>query len=203
MLCNRDISVRIRIRGSVPLTYGSGFGPGSCFFRQWLTRCQKNKIFRKIKVFLTIFALWWKDRDSDPEAHRYTDSTDQNPDPDLQRWYDECDKNNLRSKFIVLTLLTGSRTNEWNILNIYHFSLSPSSPFAANGWGWTPLKDSKKPILCRVIGPRLVRICQLSVSAGQLAELCVQHSGYLHAGLVWKLLNIVLGFRWRLYSQNS
>jgi hypothetical protein len=43
-----------------------------------------------------------------------------------------------------------------------------------------PLKDSKKPILCGVIGPRLVRICQLSVSAGQLAELCVHTAGYLH-----------------------
>ncbi len=35
----RDILVRIRIRGSVPLTYGSG----SCFFRLWLTRCQQKK----------------------------------------------------------------------------------------------------------------------------------------------------------------
>ncbi len=43
--------------------------------------------------------------------------------------------------------------------------------------GWTPLKDSKNPILCGVIGPRRVRICQLSVSAGQLAELCVHTAG--------------------------
>ncbi len=37
----RDILLGIWIRRSVLLTYGSG----SCFFRQWLTRCQKTKIF--------------------------------------------------------------------------------------------------------------------------------------------------------------
>ncbi len=36
-----DILVRIRIRGSVPLTYGSSFGSGSSFFHQWHSRCQK------------------------------------------------------------------------------------------------------------------------------------------------------------------
>jgi hypothetical protein len=38
----RDFIVRTRFRitGSVPLIYGSG--SGSCFFRQWLTRCKKN-----------------------------------------------------------------------------------------------------------------------------------------------------------------
>jgi hypothetical protein len=36
-----DIFVQIRIRGSVPLTYGSG----SYFFRQWLTRCQQKISF--------------------------------------------------------------------------------------------------------------------------------------------------------------
>jgi hypothetical protein len=30
----RDILVRIRIRGSVPLTNGYGSGSGSCYFRQ-------------------------------------------------------------------------------------------------------------------------------------------------------------------------
>jgi hypothetical protein len=35
----RDILVRIRIRGSVPRTFGSG--SGSCSFRQEPTRCQK------------------------------------------------------------------------------------------------------------------------------------------------------------------
>jgi hypothetical protein len=37
----RDILVRVRIRGSVPLTYGYGSG----FFRQWLTRCQQKVSF--------------------------------------------------------------------------------------------------------------------------------------------------------------
>ncbi len=76
----------------------------------------------EIKVSLTVFALWWKDRDPDPdpEARRHTDSMDQGPDP--QCWYAECDKNYLRSKIDVPTL-TSSRINEWNILNIYNFSL--------------------------------------------------------------------------------
>ncbi len=33
----RDILVRIRIRLFVPLSYG--YGPGSCSFRRWLSRC--------------------------------------------------------------------------------------------------------------------------------------------------------------------
>jgi hypothetical protein len=43
----RDIIVRTRIwiHGSVPLTYGLLSGYGSCFFRQWLTRCQKISFF--------------------------------------------------------------------------------------------------------------------------------------------------------------
>ncbi len=36
-----DIMVRIRIRGSVPLTNRSG----SCYFRQWSSRWQQQKIF--------------------------------------------------------------------------------------------------------------------------------------------------------------
>jgi hypothetical protein len=46
-------SVNIRICGfvPVPLTYGSG--SGSCFFRQWLTRCQqKNNFLSKCFCFL-------------------------------------------------------------------------------------------------------------------------------------------------------
>ncbi len=45
-------TVRIRIRGSVPLTYGSG----SCFFRQWLTRCQQKIIF-----FQRFFAYYYQE----------------------------------------------------------------------------------------------------------------------------------------------
>ncbi len=54
----------------------------------------------------------------------------------------------LDQKLIVLTLLTGSRTNEWNILNIYNFSLSPSSLFAANVDGVGPLLRIQKNQFC-------------------------------------------------------
>jgi hypothetical protein len=47
----RDKMVRIRIRGSVPLTYGSGSESksdswsGSCSFHQWFSRCQQKRSF--------------------------------------------------------------------------------------------------------------------------------------------------------------
>jgi hypothetical protein len=40
-----DIFVWIRIRGSMPLTNGSGFGSGSCYFRHCPSRCQQKTIF--------------------------------------------------------------------------------------------------------------------------------------------------------------
>ncbi len=40
VLLIRDISVRIRIRGSVPLTNGSRFGSWSWYVRQWPSRSQ-------------------------------------------------------------------------------------------------------------------------------------------------------------------
>jgi hypothetical protein len=40
----RHILVRIRIRGSVPLTKGYGSGSGFCYYRQWASRRQ-NKNF--------------------------------------------------------------------------------------------------------------------------------------------------------------
>jgi hypothetical protein len=46
----RDMFVRIRIRGSVPLTNGSG----SCYFRHWPRRRQPKKF---ISVFL-LFSFW-------------------------------------------------------------------------------------------------------------------------------------------------
>jgi hypothetical protein len=59
-----DILVRIRIRGSMPLTYRSG----SCYFRHWPwryiyiifkdKRSKKSHKAVRIKVVLTIFA-WW------------------------------------------------------------------------------------------------------------------------------------------------
>ncbi len=39
----REILVRIRIRGSIPLTNGSGFG--SCYFRQWPSRRPQKNFF--------------------------------------------------------------------------------------------------------------------------------------------------------------
>ena len=52
MLWISDILVRNRIRGSVPLTFGSG----SCFFRQRLTRCQQKKfVFKSFFCLLTYF----------------------------------------------------------------------------------------------------------------------------------------------------
>ena len=39
------VLLRIRISGSVLLSYGYGSGSGSCSFRQWLSRCQPKKIF--------------------------------------------------------------------------------------------------------------------------------------------------------------
>ncbi len=44
---SRDILVRIRIRGSVSLTNGFGFGSGSesCYFRHWPSRWQLKIIF--------------------------------------------------------------------------------------------------------------------------------------------------------------
>ncbi len=71
MLWIREILVRIRIRGSVPLTNGSG----SCFILQRLTCSLQKIIFFKVfsfyflKVhwfFLLFFACWWKDPDPGP-----------------------------------------------------------------------------------------------------------------------------------------
>jgi hypothetical protein len=57
----RDILVRIRIPGSVPLTNGSG--SESCFFRQRPSRNRQKYLYKtvEIKVFLTIFA-WYESR---------------------------------------------------------------------------------------------------------------------------------------------
>ncbi len=46
--------IRIRIRGSMPLTSGSGsgFGSGSCYFRTWPSRCQQ-----KTNFWLNFFCL--------------------------------------------------------------------------------------------------------------------------------------------------
>jgi hypothetical protein len=99
------IRTRIWICGSMPLTYGSGFGSGSCYFRHWLTRSRQKTNFKKkffclllfegtfasffkdkkskislkavgIKVFLPIYAWWYKA--SDPDLYLWL----MNPDPD-------------------------------------------------------------------------------------------------------------------------
>ncbi len=58
----RDILVPFRIRGSVPLTYGSGFGSGSwsCFFRQWPSRWQQKIFFFSSKFFAYLRKKWWR-----------------------------------------------------------------------------------------------------------------------------------------------
>ncbi len=72
-----DILVWIRIRGSMPLTNGSGFGSGSCYFHHWSSRCQQKTVW--IKVFLTIFACQLKDPDPDLDSYLCL----MNPDSDL------------------------------------------------------------------------------------------------------------------------
>ncbi len=44
--------IRIWIRGSMPLTNGSGSGFGSCYFRHWPSRCKQ-----KANLFLKVFGL--------------------------------------------------------------------------------------------------------------------------------------------------
>ncbi len=53
-----DIVVRIRIRGSTPLTNGSGFGSGSCHFRHWPSRRQqKTNFFIEVWSFSAYYLL--------------------------------------------------------------------------------------------------------------------------------------------------
>ncbi len=54
-----DILVWIRIRGSMPLTNGSGFGSGSgsCYFRHWLSRRQQKTNLKK-KFFCLLGTFW-------------------------------------------------------------------------------------------------------------------------------------------------
>ncbi len=60
--------IRIRIRGSGPLTNGSGSGCGSCYFRQWPSRHQQ-KTNLKLKFFCLLlfegtFTSFFKDKRS-------------------------------------------------------------------------------------------------------------------------------------------
>jgi hypothetical protein len=49
-----DILVRIRIRGSMPLTNGYGSGSGSCYFSHWPQDANKKLIFSQ---FFCLFLL--------------------------------------------------------------------------------------------------------------------------------------------------
>ncbi len=53
-----DILVWIRIRGSMPLTNGSGSGSGSCYFRHWPSRCQHKTNF--LTQFFLLVTFWRK-----------------------------------------------------------------------------------------------------------------------------------------------
>ncbi len=98
--CLESADPRIR---TLPLTYG--YGSGSCFFRQWLTKCQQKTIFfskyfclllfegtftsvfigkkskrsNKIVEISYNFVCWWKDRDPyldpDPEPVQNNDGS--------------------------------------------------------------------------------------------------------------------------------
>ncbi len=72
MLWIGDILVRIRIRGFVRLSYGSGFGSGSgsSFFRHWLTRCEEKKFLFHIFLLIEgIFTSVFIDNNSKRSRH--------------------------------------------------------------------------------------------------------------------------------------
>ncbi len=50
-----DILVWIRIRGSMPLTNGSGCGSGSFYFHHWPSRCQQKTYFKKKFFCMLLF----------------------------------------------------------------------------------------------------------------------------------------------------
>ncbi len=56
------VRIRIRILGSIPLTYGSGCGSGSCYFRHWPSRrffaCQ----FLKVNLLHKVIQKWQNSR---------------------------------------------------------------------------------------------------------------------------------------------
>ncbi len=51
-----DIFGWIRIRGSMPLTNGSGSVSGSCYFRHWPSRCQQKTNF--LTQFFLLITFW-------------------------------------------------------------------------------------------------------------------------------------------------
>ncbi len=63
-ICDIFVWIRIRSRGSIPLT--NGFGFGSCYFRHWPSRCQQKTNFLKkfccLLLFEDTFTLFFKDK---------------------------------------------------------------------------------------------------------------------------------------------
>ncbi len=58
------IRIRIRVRGSMPLTNGSGFGswcePGSFYFNHWPSRCQQKTNLKRVflhNIFLKVLYI--------------------------------------------------------------------------------------------------------------------------------------------------
>jgi hypothetical protein len=64
------VQIRIRILGSIPLTNGCGCGKPKNI-RNTGKKSQRSDKTGEIKVFLTIFAWWWKDPELDPEPGPY------------------------------------------------------------------------------------------------------------------------------------
>jgi hypothetical protein len=59
------IRIRILIRGSMPLTNGSGSGVGSFYFHHWPSRCEQKTNFKKVflhSTFLRYFTSFFKDK---------------------------------------------------------------------------------------------------------------------------------------------
>ncbi len=67
ILCFCDFCLGIWIRGSMPLTYGSGFGAGSCYFWHCPSRWQQKLFFKTFFCWLLFkgtFTSFFKDKKS-------------------------------------------------------------------------------------------------------------------------------------------
>ncbi len=90
----RDMLVRIQILWSVPLTNGSGCGTMAHLHHSSKIKKKSQRSYKtlEIKVFLTIFAWWWKDPDpylwlTDPDADPRGLKTYGSYCSDPQHWY--------------------------------------------------------------------------------------------------------------------
>jgi hypothetical protein len=67
-----DILVWIRIRGSMPLTDGSGCGSGSFYFHHWPSRCQqKNYFFKEVSLHFSNIKSQKKSQNSSNQGVSY------------------------------------------------------------------------------------------------------------------------------------